>query len=232
MDRQTSGDGCKKIAKTSSNPGSTGKSVIKKWKVFGAMRPLPEFSQPCKLDSRVRRKLVREASERLMATLRESRDFIAKSGHCVHDDIITSARQIWLVWEGCKEKSCLTHLEDSEAKWKKVLLSDEAKIKLFEAKIKLFGLNGKWYVWLKPCTAPHPKNTLLAVKHDGGASCSGGVSQQQGLEHLQGCNFGWNMSGDLISPDYGGNMIIGGVVLAGFHLLVGLQHPPPCNLHP
>ena len=45
--------------------------------------------------------------------------------------------------------------------WQKVLWSDETKM-------ELFGLNAKRYVWHKPNTAHHSKNTIPAVKHDGG----------------------------------------------------------------
>ena len=46
--------------------------------------------------------------------------------------------------------------------WQNVLWSDETKI-------ELFGLNGERYVWRKPSTAHHPKNTIPTVKHGGGS---------------------------------------------------------------
>ena len=38
-----------------------------------------------------------------------------------------------------------------------------------ETKMERFGLNAKRYVWHKPNTAHHPKNTLPTVKHGGGS---------------------------------------------------------------
>uniref|UniRef100_A0A8C8K4I5 Tc1-like transposase DDE domain-containing protein n=1 Tax=Oncorhynchus tshawytscha TaxID=74940 RepID=A0A8C8K4I5_ONCTS len=46
--------------------------------------------------------------------------------------------------------------------WKKVLWSDETKI-------KLFGNNAKRYVWRKSNTAHHPEHTIPTVKHGGGS---------------------------------------------------------------
>ena len=51
---------------------------------------------------------------------------------------------------------------NSEAMWQNVLWSDETKM-------ELFGLNAKRYVWHKPNTAHHPKNTIPTVKHGGGS---------------------------------------------------------------
>ena len=45
---------------------------------------------------------------------------------------------------------------------KNVLWSDETMM-------ELFGLNAKRYVWCKPNTAHHPKNTIPTVKHGGGS---------------------------------------------------------------
>ena len=44
--------------------------------------------------------------------------------------------------------------------WQRVLWSDETKM-------ELFGLNAKRYIWCKPNTAHHPKNTIHTVKHGG-----------------------------------------------------------------
>ena len=46
--------------------------------------------------------------------------------------------------------------------WQNVLWSDETKM-------ELFGLNAKRYVWGKPNTAHHLKNTIPTVKHGGGS---------------------------------------------------------------
>ena len=58
---------------------------------------------------------------------------------------------------------------DSETTWQKVLWSDETKMELFD-------LNAKRYVWRKPNTAHHPKNTIPTVKHGGGSIMLWGVT--------------------------------------------------------
>ena len=54
------------------------------------------------------------------------------------------------------------HVGDSQNIWRKVLWSDETKI-------ELFGHQRKRYVWRKPNTSHHPKNTIPTVKHGGGS---------------------------------------------------------------
>ena len=72
-------------------PRSTVKSIIKKWKVFGTTQTLPGSGRHSKLDERARRKLVREATKRPTATLKQLQEFMTKSGHCVH---VTTISQI------------------------------------------------------------------------------------------------------------------------------------------
>ena len=57
-------------------------------------------------------------------------------------------------------RNAKNHSRNSEAMWQKVLWSDETKM-------ELFGLTPKRYVWHKPNTAHHPKNTIPTVKHGG-----------------------------------------------------------------
>lgn len=75
------------------------------------------------------------------------RDFMAKSGHCVH---VQTILQRLYKSACCKKKEIL---EDSEAKWKRVLWPDETKI-------EHFGLQAKRYDWWKVNTAHHSKNTM------------------------------------------------------------------------
>ncbi|KAJ8401237.1 hypothetical protein AAFF_G00388190 [Aldrovandia affinis] len=57
------------------------KTIIKKWKVHGTIKTLPRSGRPSKLDDRARRRLIREATKRPMATMKELQDFMAKSGN-------------------------------------------------------------------------------------------------------------------------------------------------------
>ena len=72
-------------------PWSTVKTIIKKWKVYGTTKILPRTGHPSKLDDQVRRRLIREATKRPMAALKELQAFIAKTGHCVHVTTISQA---------------------------------------------------------------------------------------------------------------------------------------------
>jgi len=54
------------------------------------------------------------------------------------------------------------HLYDTADMWRKVLYSNEAKI-------KHFGLNSKRHFWRKPNTTHHPVNTIPTCKQGGGS---------------------------------------------------------------
>ena len=94
---------------------------------------------------------------------------------CACDNNIANTPQVWPAQEGGKKeaitqksppwvpfKICKTHSGDSEAMWERILWSNKTKM-------ELFGLNAKRYVWRKPNTAHHPKNTIPTVKHGGGS---------------------------------------------------------------
>ena len=65
--------------------------MIKKWKVYGTTKTLPRSGRLSKLDDQARRRLIREATKRPMATLKELHAFMAKTGHCVHVTTISQA---------------------------------------------------------------------------------------------------------------------------------------------
>uniref|UniRef100_A0A9J7XIJ6 Transposase Tc1-like domain-containing protein n=1 Tax=Cyprinus carpio carpio TaxID=630221 RepID=A0A9J7XIJ6_CYPCA len=129
VDMHKSGDGYKKISKALSMPRSTVKSIIKKWKVFGTTRTLPGSGRHSKLDERARRKLLREATKRPTATLKQLQEFMSKSGHCVHVTTISqilhkcgsygrAARKQTLLEKDLMQSQlsfAKTHLEKSEA---------------------------------------------------------------------------------------------------------------------
>ena len=83
VERHRSGDGYKNISKNLNIPWSTVKTVIKKWKAYGTTKTPPRSGRPSKLDDQARRKLIREATKRPMATLKEVHAFMVKAGHCV-----------------------------------------------------------------------------------------------------------------------------------------------------
>ena len=84
VERHRSGNGYENISKALNIPGCTVKTIIKKWKAYGTTNTLPRSGRPSKLDDKARRRLIREATKRPMATLKELHPFMAKTGHCVH----------------------------------------------------------------------------------------------------------------------------------------------------
>ena len=64
-------NGYKNILKALNIPWSTVKTIMKKWKADGTTKTLPRSGYPSKLDDQARRRLIREATKRPMATLKE-----------------------------------------------------------------------------------------------------------------------------------------------------------------
>ena len=90
VEKHRSGDGYKTISKALDICWSTVKTIIEKWKACGTTKTLPRSGSTSKLDVQARR-LIREATKRPMATLKELRAFLAKTGHCVHVTTISQA---------------------------------------------------------------------------------------------------------------------------------------------
>ena len=67
------------------------KTIIKTWKAYGTTKTLSRSGHPFKRDDEARRRLIREATKRPMATLKELHAFMAKTGHCVHVTTISQA---------------------------------------------------------------------------------------------------------------------------------------------
>ena len=68
VERHRSGDGCKNISKALNIPWRTVKTIIKKWKAYGTTKTLSRSGHPFKRDDEARRRLIREATKRPMAT--------------------------------------------------------------------------------------------------------------------------------------------------------------------
>ena len=72
-------------------PWSTINTIIKKWKAYGTTKTLARSGHPSKLADQGRKRLIKEATKRPMATLKEIQDIMAKTGHCVHVKTIYQA---------------------------------------------------------------------------------------------------------------------------------------------
>ena len=83
MERHRSGDGYTNISKALNIPWSRVKTIIKKWKAYGTTKTPPRLGHPSKLEGQARRRLIREATKRPMATLKEVHAFMVKTGHGV-----------------------------------------------------------------------------------------------------------------------------------------------------
>uniref|UniRef100_A0A803K8A0 Transposase Tc1-like domain-containing protein n=1 Tax=Xenopus tropicalis TaxID=8364 RepID=A0A803K8A0_XENTR len=163
--RYQSGEGYKRISKVLDIPWNT----VKTW-------TLPRTGHPSKIDEKTRRKLVREATKRPTATLKELQEYLASTGCVVHVTTISHILHMSGLWgRVVRQKPFLmkkniqarlhfakTHLKSPKSMWEKVLWSDETKV-------ELFGHNSKKYVWRKNNTAHHQKNTIPTVKHGGGS---------------------------------------------------------------
>ncbi len=100
VERHKLGEGYKNISKALAIPRSTVQSIIKKWKAYGTTSTLPRS------DDRARRTLIREATRRPKATLKDLQGFMAGSGQSVHVATISpSFTQSWPVWQGATKKS-------------------------------------------------------------------------------------------------------------------------------
>ncbi|MBN3286953.1 TCB1 transposase, partial [Polyodon spathula] len=157
-------------------PLSTVKYIIDKLKMHHTTQTLPRSGLHSKLDDRARRRLISEATKRPMATLQELLAFMAKTAQSVHATKVSQAlhkpglygrvARSNPLFKKAHLESCLKyakkHSGDSIAMWQKVLWSDKTKI-------EPFGLSAKLYVWYKPNTAHHPKNTIPTVTHGSGS---------------------------------------------------------------
>ena len=152
-------------------------------------KTLLRSSRPSKLDDQARRRLMREATKNPMETMKKLQAFMAKTGYCVHVTTISQAlHKSDLYGRVARRKpllqkahlaSCLRYAKnqfgDSEAMWQNVFWVDETKM-------ELFGLNARRYVWRKPNTAHHPKNTIPTGKHGGGSIMLCGCFSLAGIE--------------------------------------------------
>ena len=176
VERYQSGEGYKIISKALDIPWNTVKTVIIKWRKYGTTVTLPRTGRHSKIDEKTRRKLIREASKRPTATLKELQEFLASTGCVLHVTTISRILHMCGLWgRVARRKPFLskkniqdrlnfakTCMKSPKSMWENVLWSDETKV-------EHFGHNSKRYVWHKNNTAHHPKNTIPTVKHGGGS---------------------------------------------------------------
>uniref|UniRef100_A0A803J782 RBR-type E3 ubiquitin transferase n=1 Tax=Xenopus tropicalis TaxID=8364 RepID=A0A803J782_XENTR len=165
--RYHSGEGYKRISKAFDIPWNTVKSVIK-WRKYGTTVTLPRTGHPSKIDEKTRRKLVREATKRPTATLKELQEYLASTGCVVHVTTISHIFHMSGLWgRVARRKPFLTkkniqarlhfaktHLKSPKSMWEKVLWSDETMVELFGHNSKKICLAQKQY-----CTSPKEHHT-------------------------------------------------------------------------
>ena len=91
VERHRSGDGYINISKALNIIWSTVRTIIKKWKTYGATKTLPRSGRPSKLYDQARQRLIREATKWPMVTLKQLHALMVKTGHCVHVTTIFQA---------------------------------------------------------------------------------------------------------------------------------------------
>ena len=105
VERYQSGEGYKIISKALDIPWNTVKTVIIKWRKYGTTETLPRTGRPSKIDEKTRRKLVREASKRPTATLKELQEFLASAGCVLRDNNLPYSSYEWAMGKGGKTEA-------------------------------------------------------------------------------------------------------------------------------
>ncbi len=98
VERYQSGEVYKIISKALDIPWNTVKTIIIKWRKYGATVILPSTGCPSKIDENIRRKLFREAAKRPTATLKELQEFLASTGCIVHVTTISHILHMSGLW--------------------------------------------------------------------------------------------------------------------------------------
>uniref|UniRef100_A0A803JMT1 Transposase Tc1-like domain-containing protein n=1 Tax=Xenopus tropicalis TaxID=8364 RepID=A0A803JMT1_XENTR len=96
--RYQSGEGYKRISKALDVPWNTVKTVIINCRKYGTTVTLPRTGCPSKIDEKTRRKLVREATKRPTATLKELQQYLASTGCLVHVTTISRILHMSGLW--------------------------------------------------------------------------------------------------------------------------------------
>uniref|UniRef100_A0AAY5L3A7 Transposase Tc1-like domain-containing protein n=1 Tax=Esox lucius TaxID=8010 RepID=A0AAY5L3A7_ESOLU len=153
VERYQSGEGYKRISKALDIPWNTVKTVIIKWRKCGTTEILPRTGRPSKIDEKTIGKLVREASKRPTATLKELQEFLASTGCVLHATTISHILHMNGLWDRVARrkpfltnkniqawlKFTKTNIKSPKSTWENVLWSDETKV-------EVFGHNSKRYV--------------------------------------------------------------------------------------
>jgi transposase len=150
-----SGDGYKKIAKTTNISRSTIKAIVKKYYALGIVANLPRTGRPQLADDRLRRQIVRDvlANRRLSAEsiVEQLKEFsqLKISASSVRNIIKDadlhgrSARKTPRISKVNKKKRleyAMAHLDWTEEEWNKIVYTDESKYNLHDS-------DGRVFVW-------------------------------------------------------------------------------------
>uniref|UniRef100_A0AAY5K308 Transposase Tc1-like domain-containing protein n=1 Tax=Esox lucius TaxID=8010 RepID=A0AAY5K308_ESOLU len=115
---------------------------------------LPRTGRPSKIDEKMRRKLVREASKRPTATLKELQEFQARTGYVLHVTTISLILHMNGLWERvarrkpflskkniqARLKFAKTNIKSDKSKWENVLWSDESVTQVINTVTPLAGM--------------------------------------------------------------------------------------------
>uniref|UniRef100_A0AAY5KIL8 Transposase Tc1-like domain-containing protein n=1 Tax=Esox lucius TaxID=8010 RepID=A0AAY5KIL8_ESOLU len=116
VEKHQSVEGYTIISKALDIPWNTVKTVIIKWRKYGTTKTLPRSGRPSKINEKTRRKLVREASKRPTATLKELQEFLASTGCVLHVTTISRILHMNGLWgRVARQKPFLTKKHPSPA---------------------------------------------------------------------------------------------------------------------
>ena len=179
--------GYKVISKQFRVPVATIQSIIRKYKEFHTVRNLGGRGRKPKLSPRLARKVCERPTTIHGSPSRVSWTTLASLGpryqgrhsseHCTREVSMDADRERRHSWDRGIGK-LVWHLQ--ERTWTKIQAFGHRFCGQNETKMELFGHRDVAFVWRKKGEAYNPKNTVPIVKHGGGTSCCGDVSQPVG----------------------------------------------------
>uniref|UniRef100_A0AAY5KP04 Transposase Tc1-like domain-containing protein n=1 Tax=Esox lucius TaxID=8010 RepID=A0AAY5KP04_ESOLU len=170
--RYQSGERYKIISKALDIPWNTVKTVIVKVRKYGTTETLPRTKHPTKMYEKTRRKLVREASKRP----------IASTGCVLHVTTISCILHMNGLWGRVARrkpfltkkniqawlKFAKTNIKSPKSMWENVLWSDETKVELLAIIPKgMFGVKTTLHITQR---TPYPQSRMVVAE-----SCFGAV---------------------------------------------------------